>query len=283
VEIQFKQDAIMKAFLLAAGLGVRLQPITNTIPKCLIPIDGKPMLHHWLSLFKEHGITDILINLHHLPQKVVEYVKILKVRIQLMNFEFPNLSHCHQAPACSAPGLTDRSDFNITLFYEEELLGSAGTVRENADWVSSETEFIIAYADNLTNANLTKLLQFHRLKSPLPPFEKGGKGGILTMGLFHSDYPQACGIASLDEDGMVVSFVEKPQETESDLANAGIYVASPEIFSYIPEGNVVDLGHDVLPKLVGKMYGCEIDGYLRDIGTPENYKKAQEEWKLVNK
>jgi len=239
--------------------------MTNTVPKCLIPIDGKPILHYWLSLFREHGITDILINLHHLPQKVVEYVKRLKVRMQIVNFEFP------QAPACCIPGMADRSDFNITLFYETALLGSAGTVRENADWVCSETEFIIAYADNLTNANLTRLLQFHRAKKP-----------ILTMGLFHSDYPQACGIASLDEEGMVISFVEKPQEPENDLANAGIYVVSPEIFSYIPEGNVVDLGHDVLPKLVGKMYGCEIDGYLRDIGTPENYKKAQGEWKLVN-
>ena len=249
----------MKAFLLAAGLGARLRPITNTIPKCLIPINGKPMLHHWLSLLEKHGITDVLINIHHLPQKVVEYVKSLKIRTQALNFEFPNLSHYHQT-----------SDFNITLFYEEELMGSAGTIRENADWIRSETEFIIAYADNLTNANLTKLLQFHR-----------DKKAILTMGLFHSDYPQACGIASLDENGVVVSFVEKPQKPESDLANAGIYVASPEIIFYIPEGDVVDLGHDVLPKLIGKIYGCVIDGYLRDIGTPENYKKAQEEWKLT--
>jgi mannose-1-phosphate guanylyltransferase len=261
----------MKAFLLAAGLGVRLRPITNTIPKCMVPIDGKPMLHYWFSLLKKHGVTDVLINLHHLPQKVIEYVKSLEVRTQGLNF---------------------------TLFYEEKLMGSAGTIRENADWVRNDSDFIIAYADNLTNANLTKLIQFHRLKSSLPlPFRKegqGGKGGILTMGLFHSDYPQACGIALLDENGVVVSFVEKPQKPESDLANAGIYVASPEIFSYIPpacaadvaagrEGNVVDLGHDVLPKLVGKMYGCEIDGYLRDIGTPENYKKAQEEWKLINR
>ena len=250
----------MKAFLLAAGLGVRLRPITNTIPKCLIPIDGKPMLHHWLSLLEKHGITDVLINVHHLPKKVIEYVQSLKVKTQALNFKFPDLGHCHQV-----------SDVNITLFYEEELMGSAGTIRENADWVRSETEFIIAYADNLTNANLTKLLQFHR-----------DKKAILTMGLFHSDYPQACGIAALDENGVVVSFVEKPQKPESDLANAGIYVASSEILSYIPKGNVVDLGHDVLPKLIGKMYGCEIDSYLRDIGTLENYKKAQEEWKLFN-
>jgi len=274
---------MMKAFLLAAGLGVRLRPITNAIPKCMIPIDGKPMLHHWFSLLKKHGITDILINLHHLPQKVIEYVKNLegmegwKDGRMGEDSSIPPFLHLSNLPVFHS------QDFNITLFYEEELLGSAGTIRENADWVCSETEFIIAYADNLTNANLTKLIQFHRLKSLLPlPFRKEGQGGVLTMGLFHSDYPQACGIASLDENGLVVSFVEKPKKPESNLANAGIYVASPEIFSYIPEGKVVDLGHDVLPELVGKMYGCEIDGYLRDIGTPENYRKAQEEWKLVN-
>jgi mannose-1-phosphate guanylyltransferase len=259
---------MMKAFLLAAGLGVRLRPITNAIPKCLIPIDGKPILHHWLSLLKKHGITDVLINIHHLPEKIIDYVKSMaclpsgmEVNVWGLNFDLTASIQSHRT-----------SHLNIALFYEGELLGSAGTIRENADWVCSEEEFLIAYADNLTNANLTKLFQFHRYRKP-----------IFTMGLFHSDYPRACGIASLDEKGVVVSFVEKPQKPESNLANAGIYVASPEFLSYIPEGKVVDIGHDVLPKLVGKMYGCEIDGYLRDIGTPENYKKAQEEWKLINR
>jgi len=278
----------MKAFLLAAGLGARLRPLTNSVPKCMVPIDGKPMLHYWFSLLQKHHITDVLINLHHLPEKVIEYVKSLGVEVRGVNFELcysnPKVKNGDKFCNCrfsefrdakllspSAPARCLRyGAISIALSYEEELLGSAGTVRENADWVKSEREFFIAYADNLTNANLTKLLQFHQEKKP-----------ILTMGLFRADYPEGCGIASLDENGLIVDFVEKPKKPKSNLANAGIYIATPELIHYIFESKVSDLGHDVLPKLIGKMYGCEIDGYLRDVGTHENYRKAQEEWREV--
>jgi len=77
----------MKAFLLAAGLGARLKPLTNSIPKCMVPIDEKPMLHYWFSLLQKHHITDVLINLHHLPEKVIEYVKSLGVEVRGLNFD----------------------------------------------------------------------------------------------------------------------------------------------------------------------------------------------------
>jgi len=246
----------------------------------MVPIDGEPMLHYWFSLLQKHHVTDVLINLHHLPEKVIEYVESLGVEARGINFELccsDQKVKTENKSGDKSPPLHYETGFNIELFYEEELLGSAGTIRENADWVKSEEEFFIVYADNLTNANLTKLLQFHRERKP-----------ILTMGLFHADYPEGCGIASLDKDdfdtlrtqskGLIVDFVEKPKNPKSDLANAGIYIAAPELIDYIPEGKVVDLGHDVLPSLVGRMYGCVIDGYLRDIGTPANYRKAQEEW-----
>ena len=256
----------MKAFLLAAGLGTRLRPLTNNIPKCMVPISGKPLFHWWFSLLSKHGITDVLINLHHLKENIIDYVGNLGAKVEGLNFELKTsplrrrMQRIHKEYTLP----------NIALFYEQELLGSAGTIRANADWTQGEKEFLIAYADNLTNANLTKLFHFHQKCNP-----------ILTMGLFHSDYPQACGIASLNENGLVVDFVEKPQKPQSDLANAGIYVASPSLIDYIPEGKVVDLGHDVLPSLVGKIYGCVIDGYLRDIGTSENYRKAQREWREI--
>ena len=65
----------MKAFLLAAGLGTRLRPITNTIPKCLVSVAGKPMLYYWFNLFRKYGITEVLINLNHFPDQVKEYIK----------------------------------------------------------------------------------------------------------------------------------------------------------------------------------------------------------------
>ena len=229
----------MKAFLLAAGLGTRLQPLTNTIPKCMLPIDGKPMLYHWFQLLRDHNVDDVMINLHYLPDIVRQYVE--------------DFSSSHP-------------DLRIASFYEETLLGSAGTVKANAAWIEDEEQFLIAYADNLTDANLTKLIQFHQERDT-----------AFTMGLFHSDYPRGCGIVTLGENGLIVEFVEKPKNPRSNMANAGIYVASPSLLDYIPDGHA-DLGNDVLPGLVGKMYGCQLDGYLRDIGTVENYRKAQEEW-----
>jgi len=227
----------MKAFLLAAGEGTRLRPLTHRVPKCLVPIKGKPLLHYWLRLCETYGIKEILINLHHLPHLVEEFLNKSSYRLK------------------------------IRTFYEEKLLGSAGTIAANRDFVAGEEGFFIFYADNLTNVNLEKMRKFHK-----------GHGGILTMGLFKANKPKECGIAELDRNRLVVEFAEKPHHPKSDLANAGVYMASPQIFDYIPHKEVVDWGFDVLPRLVGKMYGYLIKEYFLDIGTWENYKKAQKEW-----
>lgn len=229
----------MKAFLLAAGFGTRLRPLTDTVPKCLVPICGKPLLSHWLELLQSHGVTDVYINTHYLAEKVREFIE----------------NH-------------NRKNSGITLheMYENVLLGSGGTVREGKEFVFGE-DFLICYADNLTDIDLTKLVERHKAEKP-----------VLTMALFHSPNPEQCGIATLCND-IITEFTEKPKNPASDLANAGIYVASPEIFDYLPQKEVLDFGHDVLPKLCGKMIGVEADCFTMDIGTPENYKKAQEMWK----
>ena len=228
----------MKAFLLAAGFGTRLRPLTDTVPKCLVPICGKPLLSHWLELLQSHGVTDVYINTHYLAEKVREFIE----------------NH-------------NRKNSGITLheMYENVLLGSGGTVREGKEFVFGE-DFLICYADNLTDIDLTKLVERHKAEKP-----------VLTMALFHSPNPEQCGIATLCND-IITEFTEKPKNPASDLANAGIYVASPEIFDYLPQKEVLDFGHDVLPKLCGKMIGVESDCFTMDIGTPENYKKAQEMW-----
>ena len=224
----------MKAFLLAAGRGTRLRPLTDTIPKCLVPINGKPLLHYWLALCAKYGISDVLINLHHFPEQVREYV--------------------------------EKNDFGlrVSLTREDTLLGSGGTVKANSDYVRDEECFLILYADNLTNVNLKTLLDFHRRKKSL-----------FTMGLFQTDNPGACGIAAMDQEGSITSFVEKPTHPQSNLANAGIYAATPAVLQYFPDQSFIDLGFDVLPRLVGKMHGYLIDEYLLDVGTYENYQRAQ--------
>ena len=104
------------------------------------------------------------------------------------------------------------------------------------------------------------------------------------MGLIRASNPSACGIAEMDAQGKITAFIEKPENPKSNLANAGIYVASHEIFDYFPEPNehlkegVLDFGYHILPCLTGYMYGYEIREYLRDIGTIESYDQAIKEW-----
>lgn len=237
----------MKAFLLAAGRGTRLRPYTDTIPKCLISIQGKPLLGIWLDHLRLQGVREVLINTHH---------------------------HAHQVEAF-VRGYSHSRDIHIVLSNEPELLGSAGTILHRRDFVDSEDDFMIFYADNLTNVNLKRFAKFHR--------NYRRKNGILTMGLFHAPDPSACGIAELDSDRKILAFIEKPENPKSNLANAGIYMASREIFECFPEapskpGSVLDFGHHVLPLLAGRMYGYPITEYLRDIGTIESYQRALTEW-----
>lgn len=233
----------MKAFLLAAGLGTRLRPITDTRPKCLVPIGGKPLLQWWAELFWKHGITEVLINTHYLPDPVREFIK--KNNNSLSGVKF------YEA-------------------YEEVLVGSGGTVRNNKSFVEGEKDFLICYADNLTDINLTNLIASH-----------ASYGGVLTMALFCTEKPKECGIVELDDRKRIIGFVEKPETPKSNLANAGIYVANNAIFEYMDDKVFLDFGKNILPKLVGKMYGWENSDYLLDIGTMDNYKKAQIEWKRL--
>lgn len=228
----------MKAFLLAAGKGERLSPITHTIPKCLVPIRGIPLMEYWFDLFEKHRITEILINLHHLADKVFDYLNERKVTLEKKNLR-------------------------VTTTYEGELLGSAGTIRANGAFITPGEDFFICYADNLTNVDLSDLLAFHRTHT-YP----------LTLGLFPADAPRHCGIAVLDAQGSVVDFQEKPQNPKSNLANAGIYVARDTLFEFLPESVPADIGYDLLPRLVGRMKGYRIRGKLQDIGTMQSYLKA---------
>jgi mannose-1-phosphate guanylyltransferase len=122
----------MKAFLLAGGYGSRLKPLTDSIPKCLLPICGIPLLQIWLDLCRRHGVDEILINLHSHGKAVRRFVE------------------------------ENKRGLRVHLFEEEILLGSAGTLRVNRHWVEEEKSFWVLYADVLTTADLSRMLSFHR-------------------------------------------------------------------------------------------------------------------------
>lgn len=228
----------MKAVLLIAGLGTRLRPLTDSIPKCLLPINGKPLLGIWFDKLVEAGVSDVLINTHWLADQVTDYVE----------------KHC-------PPELT------VTISYEQQLLGSAGTLAANRDFFGTQPFFII-YGDNLSDVDLADLYASHIKHRP-----------VLTLGTFEAEFPKRCGIAEIDQRQIIQGFVEKPEAPLSNRAAAGIYVAEPTIFDYFPESknlSVLDLGFDVIPRLIGKMRNYSID-QLIDIGTFESYQKANGE------
>lgn len=228
----------MKAFLLSAGKGTRLLPLTCSIPKCLVPIEGIPLMGIWFRLMKYHGVDAVLVNTHHLADQVHTYVKTSPVH-----------------------GL------KVKIFHEPELLGSAGTVAANRKFVEGEESFFVFYADNLTDMNLTDFYRFHQDRNS--PF---------TMGLFRTTEPEECGIVNCDDDGRVIQFVEKPGNPTSDLANSGLYIAGQDLFDLIPDKPPVDFGSHVLPLLVGKMYGYPIESFFRDLGTMTRLKLACRDW-----
>jgi mannose-1-phosphate guanylyltransferase len=232
----------LKAYLLAAGLGTRLQPLTQSVPKCLVPINGVPLLSVWLDICEGLEISEVLINTHHLAERVREWASAQKAPVR------------------------------IQLVHEEKLLGSAGTLSANREFIGPDEDFYIFYADNLVDTDLNSLEAFH-----------GRHNGMLTLGLFSTPKPQDCGIVTLDDCGFISSFEEKPEHPRSNFANAGIFLARRKLFEYLPANGFADLGKDVLPKLVGAMWGHRLSGYLLDIGTPENYQRALAEWPAITR
>jgi len=227
----------VKAFLLAAGVGSRLRPLTDVKPKCLLEVGGRPLLDRWLEAFDRAGVDEVLVNLHHLPDVV----------------------RLHLAGRTGPP--------RVRTFFEPELLGSAGTLLANRQWVEEEKFFLACYADNLTDFELRSLIETHR-----------ERGAAATLAVFHSENPSAGGVVELDAFGRVIGFVEKPSEPVCDLTNAGMYVFGPGVIDEIDDRLPQDIGYDLMPRLVGRAQAVLVEGYFRDIGTPDAYRQAREEW-----
>jgi D,D-heptose 1,7-bisphosphate phosphatase len=226
----------IKSLLLAGGLGTRLRPLTDSVPKCLIPIDGRPLLDIWIQCLVECGVREARINTHALAEPVRTHI----VQINAEN------------------------ELRLVEAHEPVLLGSAGTVTANANLADDVDEIIIIYADNFSDIDLRPLIAFHR-----------GHADPLTMVLFRAPDPCACGIAELDGEGRIISFVEKPEAPTSNLANAGLYVIDAAAYREIAKMKAFDLGFEVLPRFVGKMRGWVWGGYYLDIGTPDSLIRAQ--------
>ncbi len=230
----------MKALLLAAGLGTRLRPITNTIPKCLVPIHGKPLLYYWFELLFCEGVDWSLVNTHYFAPEVEAFIQQSVWRDRIM-----------------------------TVF-ERELLGTGGTVLANSAWFGREA-FMVVHADNLSRFRVADFIAAHRRRPSV---------AAMTMMTFDSDSPQSCGIVETDANGVVQQFHEKVSNPPGTRANGAVYIFEPEVIDYLQSfgRRVIDLSTEVMPAFLGRIATFHNTDYHRDVGTVESLAKANREY-----
>ena len=230
----------MRAVLLAAGLGTRLRPLTERVPKCLVPIHGKPLLAYWFDLLFGAGIESALVNTHYMAEAVRAFV--------------------------AASPWRDR----IRLMHEEELLGTGGTVLRARDFLGREA-FMVIHADNLSRFDVAAFVERHRTRPP---------GTEITMMTFRTDAPRTCGIVKLDARGVVVELHEKVEDPPGDIANAAVYIFEPSVLDFLASlpGPFIDISTQVLPRYVGRMHTFHNADFHRDIGNLESLRLAHSEY-----
>jgi mannose-1-phosphate guanylyltransferase len=133
--------------------------------------------------------------------------------------------------------------------------------------VAGEELFWVFYADVLNRADLFGMLHAHLRRRP-----------AATLGVYEVTEPRRCGIVSTRSDGIIDQFVEKPENPPGNLAFSGLMIGTTRLLDVIPETLPADIGFHVLPRLAGQMLAFPIRDYLLDIGTMENYQRAQETW-----
>jgi mannose-1-phosphate guanylyltransferase len=235
----------MKALLLAAGLGTRLQPLTYNIPKCLIEIDGKPLLEYWFTMLYCGGVYPLLVNLHHHADKVAHFV---------INSPYRKF---------------------VTTVFEEKLLGTGGTLLKNRDFFGHES-LMLVHADNLSVFDVQAFVNSH-LNRPV--------GCEITMMTFWTPTPHTCGIIETDEKGCVQAFHEKVANPPGNMANGAVYIVAPSIFNYLEGLNkeFIDFSTDVIPNFIGRINTFHNDFYHRDIGNLDSYESACKEYPRIFK
>lgn len=223
----------MKAILLSAGFGKRLMPYTSETPKCLLPVKGVPILEIWMNKLVNLGVKSFLINTHYMHDKVKDFV---------MKSKFKE---------------------NITLIYENKLLGTGGTLRENLDFYDNKDGFLI-HTDNYCEDNLKGFMQCHLNRSAVCD---------ISMLLFRTDKPKQSGIAEVDKNKILVDFEEKPSEPKSNLANGAVFILSSIFIKKYKENfeKSYDFSAEVIPKYLGRVMTYETKEKYMDIGTPDKY------------
>ena len=232
----------MKAFILGAGLGTRLRSLGMDLPKVMVPIGGRPLLQHHFELLRDQGISEFIVNLHYMPEKVRDYF-----------------------------GDGGALGVKITYSHEPELLGTAGGVKK-MEAEMRDGPFLVFYGDNLVRFELAEMLNFHRERGALATIGLFASPEPWTGGV----------VETTADGRVLRFVEKPPREqVTSHLINAGIYILDPAALASIPAGEVFDFGKDLFPKLLAEsrpLYALKPRAYIQDVGTPERLAKAQRDF-----
>ncbi len=226
----------MKAVILAGGFGTRLRPLSCTRPKILFPIANKPLLQWSFERLARNNIKDVVMAVFYQTEVYIKQ---------------------HRIPRCGVHVKYSHDPIRMPL-------GTGGSIKRTENQIGKDEPFIVLNGDIFADVKYTELIEAHRKKE-----------AVATIALHRVDDPSRYGVAELAKDNQIVKFIEKPSPgtAPTDLINAGVYVLSPKIFSYIPEGRAVSIEHEIFPKLAqeGSLYGRVFEGLWMDIGKPEDY------------
>src|SRR5512138_962274 len=227
----------MKAVIMAGGFGTRIQPLTSSLPKPMIPLFNRPIMLHIVELLKNHGITDLVMLLYHQPLVIKNFFR-------------------------------DGSEFGVKITYVTPLedMGTAGAVKCAEKYL--DERFVIISGDLLTDFNLEKVIAFHADHRAKATITLTSVKDPLQFGVVITDKEKRI-IQFLEKPGW--------GEVISDTINTGIYVLEPEVLQYIPEGENFDFSQDLFPLLLEKnepLFGYPAKGYWRDIGNTDSYREA---------
>ena len=232
----------LKAMVMAAGMGSRLEPLTLSVPKPLIPVMNQPLMDIILTQLSELGVKDVISNTYYLADKIIE------------RYQKNNLG------------------INFNYIKETALSGTAGGVKKCQDFFNKGEDFIVMSGDILTNAEIEEGIKIHK--------ESGAIATIGVKQVPH-ELVSHFGVVVTDENGYIKEFQEKPSlaEAKSNLINTGIYIFNYKIFDYIPENTFYDFAKNVFPQLLkdGQINTFEVNGYWNDIGTIEQYKQSMQD------
>ncbi len=228
----------MKAMVLAAGVGSRLEPLTSRVPKPLVPITNVPVMEHIVRLLKHHGYDQLIANLHYLPKQLETHF-----------------------------GDGSKFGVDITFRFERDLSGDAGGVRACRDFLGDDT-FLVLMGDLLTDCDLTAIVAEHKRKGALASIAVKQVPDVEHFGVVVRD--ENGFITGFQEK-------PKQEEALSNLASTGIYVLEPEVFDHMPRDGMYGFGRQLFPELLKKgapVLGVEFKSYWSDVGTIAQYRQS---------